>query len=237
MTTHIAIINHSSLVTRSALFRMTAVCALQLRTQACPLWGLEVPAISFASSDEELVHIPSVQVLGLFDDSDSPGALGWHDRTVMGLPYGRVFAKTIQENGGSLFEGANSISATMSHELLEMAWDPNCDMFLPGPDGAEFAREACDAVEADGYELSNGVWVSDFVLGDFFNQDAAPGAKLDFLGLVDRPFQTRPGGYQIVRKNGVVSSVFDERVPEWKRDGKSHPAARTARRLAESLHV
>lgn len=229
MTTHAVIINRSTKVTKSELLRMAIACTKQLREDACPLWGAEPMAVGFASSDEEL--LPEQQVLYLFDDADAAGALGYHDVNSVGMPYGKVFVNDILRNGGHLFDGAMSVSVTLSHELLELQFDPFCDTFREGPDGIEFAQEACDACEAEAYPMGDtGIWVSDFLGPEFFNLEAMPGARLDFLGKISKPFETLSGGYQITRKAGAISQVYGFAYPRWKLEGKQHPGARTARR-------
>ena len=41
------------------------------------------------------------------------------------------------------------------------------------------------------------VALSNFVLPAFFDPQAAPGTRLDYLGVLKRPFTKTPGGYQI----------------------------------------
>jgi len=173
--------------------------------------------------------MPGAEKIFLFDDSDVAGALGYHDVTPMGDPYARVFVRDTLDSGGTVLTGASSVSVTLSHELLEMLWDPDCNLYRPAPDGYTYAQEACDAVEADAYEIMPGVWVSNFILDDFFNPDAT--GKRDYMGVVTAAFQTRPGGYQIRERDGVTTQVFGENYPQHKLKSKTYAVARTARRL------
>lgn len=59
--------------------------------------------------------------LGIFDDSDVPGALGYHDVTNEGLPLGKVFA-------GTDIKYEANWTVALSHELLEMLADPEIDL-------------------------------------------------------------------------------------------------------------
>jgi hypothetical protein len=224
---HIAVVNTSKLVSVSDEVSMTIACAKQAREHAAPAWGIPVPAVSFAADEAHVM--PGAEKIFIFDDSDVAGALGYHDVTPMGDPYARVFVRDTLDNGGSVLSGASSVAVTLSHEMLEMLWDPDCDLYRPAPDSYEYAQEACDAVEADAYEVIPGVWGSNFVLDTFF--DPAATGKRDYMGLVNSAFETRPGGYQIRQKDGVVTQVFGNHYPQHKLKGKTFPVARTARRI------
>jgi hypothetical protein len=168
----------------------------------------------------------------IFDDSDSPGALGYHAVSPNGRPYSRVFWKTIKENDGTISSSANSLSVTISHEALEAAKDPYVNAWVDMGDGkTEEALELCDRVENDAYEMpGTGVWVSNFLGPRAFRNGAGP---YDYMGLLIAPFQIRPGGYCIRREGGPqgdVKQVFGAEYPQWKKDMKAHPASRTSKR-------
>jgi hypothetical protein len=221
-------VNKSTLLTESQALRMSLACDLQLRNHAAPAWGIEVPKCDYAVDEK---HLPEGDwQIVLMDDSDQAGVLGYHDLSPLGQPYARVFVRDSLDNGG-LWRG---VCVTLSHETLELVWDPNCDLYKPAADGYEYAKEAADAVEADSYPVEDGdeAHVSNFVLDAFFDPSASDGVKFDYMGLVRRPFETRPGGYQIRRdpKTGAVDQVYGENRAAWRSAGKSHSAARTARR-------
>lgn len=125
--------------------------------------------------------------LGLFTSPDQPGALGYHDQTPHGQPLMKVFP---------FLEPSKPWSAIASHEVLECLVDPNLCKAAQSPgDGRFWAYEVCDAVEEDGYEI-NGVAVSNFVLPPYFEQPPdLHKVRFDFLGLVKKPLELRPGGY------------------------------------------
>lgn len=213
-----AFLNKSSLVTDSDCLKWAIACAKQAREQAAPLWGWPTPTLvflpdeSFAQANMDLIYV--------FDDSDTAGALGYHDVTPAGQPYAKIFAKTTLANGVA-------ISSCLSHELLELCGDPGCDQWVKAPDGYEYAQELSDAVESFTYDL-DGVDVSDFVLPAFFGAGAGP---FDYLSKLTRAFETGVGGYQIRRDaSGNVDQVFGEHYADWRKPGKSHPASRTAKR-------
>ena len=125
----------------------------------------------------------------------------------------------------------SSVSACLSHELLELLGDPNADEFRSYVDGYEYALELCDAVESDTYVI-DGVEVSNFVLPAFFGNDQT--ARVDYLGKLARPFETGVGGYQVRRdpKTGRIDQVFGRERAAWRAAGMAHPASRTSKRGA-----
>jgi hypothetical protein len=111
------------------------------------------------------------------------------------------------------------------------------------PDGRETAREICDAVEGDRYQIevtigdeTRKIWVSDFVLPAWFVRDA-PG-PYSFLDTVDEPFglSRNGGGYRLIRDHlGNISSDFGSAASFSFMSAKmeckiSDPLSRTARR-------
>jgi hypothetical protein len=185
----VVIFNFSSVATDANLLKIVNALQKQVTNDFAPIWGI----------DAKLVYVPkggtvppNSWCLGIFDDSDQAGALGYHDITVDGLPLGKVFAKTDLDTGSSL-------SVTISHELLEMLGDPDINLtcFVQGSDtaGIIYAYEDCDAVEDDslGYQI-DGVLVSDFVYPSWFESFRVTG-PFDKMGHCTAPFQLKPGGY------------------------------------------
>lgn len=164
----------------------------------------------------------------ILDDADQAGALGYHDVTPDGKPYGKVFLNPILKNGGTLTFSANSLSVALSHEILETCGDPYADFWADAA-YAEYALELCDAVEGDSYTVDN-IAVSNFVLPRFFR--AGPG-PYDFMRKLTAPFTMTDGGYQIQKKGGQVTQVWAMGFPDWKKAGKQFPAARTYRRSSK----
>lgn len=188
MRIQVAIVNESSVCTDEEIATITAALQHQVDHDFRPTWGIAA----------ELIAVPKGQappasawVLGAFDDSDQPGALGYHDLTPQLHPVGKVFAATDKKYGAH-------VSVTCSHELLEMLGDPYINTSALDPQtGRLYAYESSDAVEADelGYEI-DGVLVSDFVLPQFFDpQHAGKGQPLSFKENVHEPFSLAKGGY------------------------------------------
>ena len=126
--------------------------------------------------------LPGAWTIGLFEDSDQPAALGYHD-LVNGLPLAKVFPKLDAQDGANL-------STTISHELLEMLADPWLTLAAQTPNGFA-AYEACDPVERDEYDI-DGIKVSNFVTPFWY---VGGSVILDLLGLCKVEREVRPGGY------------------------------------------
>jgi hypothetical protein len=99
-----------------------------------------------------------------------------------------VFVRSVRADRASL-------SVAASHELCEMAVDPWLNNAYQDPDGAFWAGEVCDPVEADryGYRI-HGTLVSDFVTPDWFSHDHST-SHVDFAGRASRAFELLSGGY------------------------------------------
>jgi len=121
------------------------------------------------------------------DNPDQAGALGYHEMSNTGNPFGKIFAKLDLDSGSSW-------TATLSHELLEMLADPWINWCAVGSDSKIYALEVCDAVESDelGYEI-DGVLVSDFVTPAWFEPTSAD--RVDFKQRISRQLELARGGY------------------------------------------
>lgn len=120
-------------------------------------------------------------------------AFGWHDANKYGIPYGIVHTRLSEEVG-------EPWSVTLSHEVLEVAMDPECNRLAAGPHPEHPTRdvfhwyELADAVQAATYAI-NGVMVSDFVLPAYFTVGEERGRRMSFLGADIESFGIAPGGY------------------------------------------
>jgi hypothetical protein len=170
--------------------------------------------------------------IALLEDADDASALGYHDVDERdGTPYARVFLAPILDDGGSWLVGAGSVAATVSHEACEMVGDPTANHWVQTARGALVAQELCDPVESVAYRITlpdgRRVSVSDFVHPDWFNPFAAPGARLDHLGVLERPFEVAAGGYVIRKTPTGIRNVYAARYPRWRRATKRSPGSRT----------
>ncbi len=150
-----------------------------------PAWGV--------SCSLSVVTEPTKAVDGLLifaDDTNQAGALGYHDLEG-GQPIGYVFVRTSETDG-------DPVSVVASHELAEMLIDPDADQVVRDAYAGFVAKEICDPVESNTFEIS-GVPVSNFVTRNWFG---GPGKPYDFLNVLTQPYQIASGGYAIVWSPG-----------------------------------
>lgn len=228
---HIGVLNRSKKVTDEQARLMTEACYRQLRRHAAPAWN-KTPYPVFFYPDEDLVPDDADQIV-ILDTPDLAGALGYHSETPKGRVYGKVFVGPILKSGGTILTGASSVAVTLSHEVLEQFIDPDCNLWADDGSGKMFAVEICDPVEADTYVMKvNGVEisVSNFVFPEWFDRENARDSRFDQMGVLKKPFTMSDGGYYVTRASRGEKETYARRYPGWKKKGKVHPAARTARR-------
>jgi hypothetical protein len=176
----------------------TLVHALQayVSQHVAPVWGTTAQLV------QKTNYVPGAWALVFLDDADQPGALAYHDLTPDGLPQAKVFVRTLLGSG-------ETVSGAASHELVEMLVDPFLNLLALGPDaGSAYAYESADPVEELHFAV-NGLPMSDFVYPSYFEAFHAPSSVLfDHLGMVRRPFEILPGGYQSVFKDGAWTEFF-----------------------------
>src|SRR5579864_6520445 len=166
----IAITNASTCLTDAQVEAVLPALQKQVSDDFKAYWELDC-TLSFLPQNQPLM--PGWWQIAIIDDPDQAGALGYHEMSSTGTPFGKIFAKLDKDNGYSW-------TVTLSHELLEMLADPWIDYCVQAEDGKIYALEVADAVEADelGYEI-DGVLVSDFVTPSWFESTEAD--RLDFM--------------------------------------------------------
>lgn len=223
----IAVVNASTRVTDAQVQRMVGAVASQVWYQVCPMWNrLTTPVVFYPYT---VLPPKGAYVIGVADDSDQAGALGWHTEDGSGLVFGRVFASPVLDHGGDVLVGPQSVASVLSHEVIEAIVDPYVNLWADASTTESVALEACDPVESDSY-LIHGVAVSNFVGPKWFDQNAQPGDHLDWLGRLKQPFTISPGGYVVYRAAGQDQQMFGDEFPEWKLTVKADRLARTRRR-------
>lgn len=225
----IAVVNESTLFNAVDAQRAADACAHQLRYHAGPAWSKTAPGVVLYPNE---ASVPAgADIVAILDDADQAGALGYHDETPSGKPYGRVFVAVSEQDGVS-------VSSVLSHEVLELFVDPTCCGWEWDGNTTLYAREVGDPVESDSYTIKSHdgtmVEVSNFVFPGWFDPQAAVGTRLDQLHKLSTPFTMTPHGYVIVMVAGNVTQRFGDEYPEWKKD-KSFPAARTAKRRKQDM--
>ena len=225
------------MISNEDCYDMTLLVNRQLRDHVAPAWDLLPPTAVFLAKGAQGQHYDAI--IGIMDNADQAGDLGWHTEGPDADSYGRVFAQPVLANGGNALTDLLSVCSVLSHEAIETLLDLSCDRWAQQNDSTLVAVEAADPVEGDSYTLTitptagqqvSGT-VSDFVLPDWFDPNAAPG-KTDYLGLVTAPFEVRSTGYVITQTGGTVSEQWGEDYPEWRKATKQQETSRTARRNA-----
>ncbi len=187
----VEITNQSTVLTDVQV--QTAIPALQTQVHRdfAPIWGIDAD-LSFLPKGT--ASTPSAWMLGIFDNSDQSGALGYHELSPQGNPLAKVFA------GSDMQVGLNW-TVTASHELLEMMADPSIDLTVfvqpNSSTGTIFAYEVCDSCESDSFGYSiNGIAVSDFVFPSWFESFRSAGStQFDYANKITKPFEILSGGY------------------------------------------
>jgi hypothetical protein len=182
----IAVINESTAITDGKVQEMLPAFDHQWNQDLDPVWGVGSAKFTFVPKNQT-PPAGSWWVVFL-DNSDQAGALAYHDLTNEGLPISKVFVKTLLADNASVSVGA-------THEICEMAVDPQINGAFQNAQGVFWASEICDPVESDqyGYQI-NGILVTDFVTPAWYGFEHAQGA-VDFKNHARRPFQVLSGGY------------------------------------------
>ncbi len=200
----ISIVNHTNGEIKDEDLQ-TAIRAInrQIAEDFEPYWSLGATLRLEGRSEKRpgKMTLPDLRgdaVLYLWNKTDVPDALGYHDQNARGIPYGFVFTDLAKKLG-------ESWTVTLSHEAMELIADPEVNLLVMGPHPAEPKKtvfhwyEMSDAVQSETYEV-DGIAVSNFVLPLYFTGSDEPGGRNDFLGRVHNgktlnSFGVNPGGY------------------------------------------
>jgi hypothetical protein len=204
---NIVIVNHSNSINDADLLKATRALGRQLKEDFTPLWDTAVSlraisACGSATSPDGKPVDPSIgssdAIIYLAETKDDPNgvqdALGYHDANFKGVPYGFVFTDLAAQIG-------ESWTVTLSHELLELAADPEVNLLVATahptkPDQIALRSfEICDPVQGDIYDI-DGIAVSDFVTPLYFaSTESPPTTPVDFCGTGIQQFGVNPQGY------------------------------------------
>jgi hypothetical protein len=247
------LLNQSKRVQDDAFGAIAHALGIQLARDVAPVYGT-TPGVTF-DPGVSVVDPKQVTPVIIVDTPDVDGALGYHDTDDQGNPFVKVFVNPILDNGGSITSGSNSLSVTISHELLETLADAGANVWADGPEGFDYAYELCDPVESDSYDIE-GVSVSNFVYPAYFQPKfkGRTDLKYDQMGTVKDPLTMTAGGYLIQRTEpGQVTNIFTSRrgsvqvdhgivlsygptFPSWKRPYKFRKALAMARHNYFRIH-
>lgn len=220
------LIHRSDQVTAAELEAAAGAVTTQVHEHLAPAWGVGAGLrIELIGKDKQ--PSPDAWWMVVLDTPDLADALGYHDVTSEGKPLGKVFAQPTLDAG-------LPISGVVSHEVCEALIDPLVNEWAYDDSGAFYALESSDAVQGLDYDI-DGTTVSNFVLPAFFHR-ADRTRPYDYLGKVDRPFQTMPRGYQIryTRSRGMHQVFGTTRyalLPSSVGQSKPRTGSRRERRL------
>ena len=215
----IAILNQSTLVSDQDAMTITEAVATQVRLDAAPLWD-RAPAVVEFYADASAVPATAHGIALVDTIQHQPqGVLGFHT----------------ENHGGKVTTGDWSVSSVLSHEVLEMFIDPNCNLWASDGKGSAYSVEVCDPVEAPSYAV-DGVSVCNFVTPAWFDPMAPATAQFDKLGQLAAPLSILPGGYVVYQSGGQEHQEFGHDFPGWRKQMKAAPTARAHRRLAQASY-
>lgn len=223
--TQIAIVNVSTCITDVQGQNMTDALNYLLPT-FCKDWSLPVCIATYIKLGKT-TNIPTKIVL--LDNTDEPSALGYHDLK-NNIPYGKVFAKTILLSGGSILYNSNfsvpTVAQALSHEVFELLVNPICNSWWQFSDSGLCPSEVGDPVEGNIVTVTLSynkppsrvqVGMSDWILPAWKDPQSTKG-PYNHLNTLTAPFQLSHNGYEIIYTNGIITTVFGERVSQWKKD-------------------
>jgi hypothetical protein len=202
----ISIINHTNgqVSDEELQFAIRAINR-QINEDFVPYWGMSaVLRLEGRSAVQPgTIQMPDLRgdaVIYLWDKADIDDAIGYHDKSARGIPFGFVFTEIARSIG-------EPWSVTLSHEALELIGDPETNLLVMGPHPSDDRDvfhwfEMCDAVQAETYAI-DGIEVSNFLLPLYFTgtrDTDEVGARNDYLGYTygDQTLQSfgiNPGGY------------------------------------------
>ena len=229
----IAVLNKSTLVANNDVSEMTQAVHEQVRMDAAPHWDRAPAAIVFYT-DPDLVPADAHGITIVDTIQDQPkGVLGFHTEGPGGKIWGVVAAKPALDHGGRATTGDWSVSSLLSHEVLEMFVDPNCNLWADDAKGSVYSLEVCDPVEAPTYTV-RGISVCNFVTPAWFDPRARATAQFDKLGELSAAFSIARGGYVVYESAGEVHQQFGHDFPDWRKKAKSGQLARGVRRVTQA---
>lgn len=231
----IAILNKSTLVSNTDAETMSRAIAGQIRSDVAPIWDRAPAAVVFYDDPGDVP--PGAHGVAIVDtlDDQPKGVLGFHTEEQGGQLWGVVAAKPELDNGGKVLTGDWSVSSILSHEVLEMYIDPNCNLWANDGKGTAYSCEVCDPVEAPSYTV-DGVSVCNFVTPAWFDTMAPATAQFDKLGLLHGACTVLSGGYMMYQATGTKTQSFGDGFPGWRKQMITSPLSRPGRRMEQAQY-
>jgi hypothetical protein len=227
MDNTIYLINKSTTVSDADVAAMAAACSKQIAQHIAPAHFM-LPAPVLFLGKNTAAPPKQARIISIQDECDDPQALGYHTEDGSQHIWGVVGTKTVLSQGAKALLGPYAVSTIVSHEVAEMYIDPFCSGWFDNGQGMLVAYEIGDPVQSDFYMI-DGVAVSNFVTGPWFNPMAARASKFDYMGKLKAPFSMSKGGYLVLMREGRTTQKFGEHMPEWLRELKAASNTRTQR--------
>lgn len=182
----IAVMNESTVAPDERIISMIPALSKQWNVDLATAWTVEPATFNFIPAGTN--PPPLSWWLVFLNDTDQADALAYHELSNDGQPISKVFVRSILDSN-------HSLSVAASHEICEMAVDPNLQTSFQDEQGNWWAAEVCDAVQEDEYGyVIDGILVSDFVTPLWFDKPFAPG-YFDMQRHVANAFQILSQGY------------------------------------------
>ena len=204
-------------ITKPWLDRVAEALEFQLYQHVAPFWQLSGVRVLALSNIAALPTHSGASPLIIYDTAEQAGFLGWHTYNAKeGQIHGTTFVDPILAGGGSLNDGPNAVSVTLSHEAIEAVLDPYVNAMAFKDDNTLEPLEACDRVQGDSYDIG-GISVSNFLGPRAFRDGPGP---YDWLRRLQNPWDLTPGGYcmRLDLTTRVWGTTWGNTVPQWKRD-------------------
>ncbi len=200
----ISVVNHTNgkLIDEEVLHAIRAI-NLQITEDFEPYWSMGARLrlerkTGRKPAPQTAADLRGDAIIYLWDKVAPDDALGYHDKSNRGLPYGFVFTDLADR----LHEDWRT---TLSHEALELIADPEANLLVKGPNPnasdrvAYYWYEMCDPVQEEHYNIGD-VPVCNFVLPLYFTSGDELNGRNDFLGRAYEghtlaSFSVNPGGY------------------------------------------
>jgi hypothetical protein len=182
----------------------------------CSDWNLRLTQVRFYNR-RQLIP-PSLWRIYLLDTADTANAMGYHTLS-NGIPYGKVFVRTVLQNGGVKFMGRTvnvpTVAQILAHELFEILMSPYANTWWSDANGVKFfAGEVVDPVQGNVVPVTVGttrIGFSDWVLPKWTDSNATKG-PFNHNNTLKTPFQIDSGGYMITCKDGEYEFVFGSKI-------------------------
>lgn len=243
----IGVINLSKKISNDDIKLAVMASQLQIKEDVAPNWHMD-PCFVIFYPDPKLISPRAFPVV-IFDSMTDPNAI-WYHAERNGKNYACIFVDPILAAGGVIINDPikpqnSSISAALSHEIIESFLDTNTNKWVDGPiinSGSSYALDIAGPVQENTYTktIANKlVSVSNFILPSWFDKFNPENTPVDYMNILQSPFTMSPGGTLLVRSApGTETEVFLNVKPFiWRQETNAHIASRTARRLSNNVMV